>query len=239
MPNTSTVRLERFGDIFQLASTVGKLLKVIDETDGVKKFDEGAFKSYVAGERMLFDVKNRAPFEADPTARVLMLCNERPPIFDRSGGMFGRMLILPYRKSFLGQEDTNLRYELLADLCGIFNWALEGRRRLKAQGRFTQAAISQRERAVYELESNPARMFLEENVIIDEKGQVAKRALFETYFKWAKDGGYRPLNESNFSHEVRRHFKKQIGEARPYILGKRVYVWTGIRHEATDQGANV
>jgi P4 family phage/plasmid primase-like protien len=240
--NSSTVRLERFGDRFQLASTVGKLLNVIDETDGVKRFDEGTFKSYVAGERMLFDVKNRSPFEADPTARVLMLCNERPPIFDRSGGMFGRMLILPFRKSYIGRENTNLRCELLADLCGIFNWAVRGRMRLRGQGRFTQPAISQRERAVYELESNPARMFLEENVVVDTTGRVGKRALFETYFQWAKEGGYRPLNESNFSHEVRRHFKKQIGEARPTVLGKRVYVWTGIRHirnDTQDPGANM
>jgi phage/plasmid-associated DNA primase len=171
-----------------------------------------------------------------------MLCNERPPIFDRSGGMFGRMLILPFRKTYLGRENTNLRHELLGDLCGIFNWAVQGRQRLRAQGRFTQPAISKRERAAYELESSPARMFLEENVVVDPNGRVAKRALFETYFKWAKNGGYRPLNESNFAREVARYFKNHIGEARPAILGKRIYVWTGIRHvqnDTEDYGANV
>jgi hypothetical protein len=83
-------------------------------------------------------------------------------------------------------------------------------------------------------------MFLHENVISDAQGQIGKRALYETYPEWAKGRGFQPLNDSNFAREVRRHFKNGVGDARPILCDKRVYVWTGIRHDCEEgPGANV
>src|SRR5205823_3889087 len=118
---------------------------------------EGVFKTYVAAGLHYFDVKGMQGFSAKPTARVLMIANERPPIGDRSEGMWARMLLIPFRKSFVGKEDIHLTRTLRNELPGIFNWALAGLARLRSQKQFTEPQISEAEKLQYKRDSNPAR----------------------------------------------------------------------------------
>jgi putative DNA primase/helicase len=152
-----------FGDRFQLRQTVGKLLNVIDETDKVERFQEGVFKTYVAGGMHYFDVKGKAGFEARPTARILIIANERPPISDRSEGIWARMLMLNFKRSFKDKENIKLPRILRGELAGIFNWALVGLERLRDQDAFTLPALSASEVRQYKRDANPARNWLLDN----------------------------------------------------------------------------
>ena len=70
--------------------------------------------------------------------RFSISCNEMPSFVDPSGTLSARLLVLNYNKSFVGREDRGLVERLLAELPGINRWALDGLRRLRANGRFTE-----------------------------------------------------------------------------------------------------
>jgi putative DNA primase/helicase len=205
--NVSSVRLEMLGERFQLYPTYGKLVNVIDETDRVERFDEGLFKTLVAGGEVSFERKGKDNFSEPATARILILANEKPPIFDRSEGMWNRMLLIPFRKTFKDREDRGLEARLQMELSGIFNWALAGRQRLYEQEQFTLPAVSQGEKLQYKLESNPAKYWLTENFTHKPNAlSVIKPAMYTQYLQHCKENGFRPLSSITFNREVKRCF---------------------------------
>jgi putative DNA primase/helicase len=60
--------------------------------------------------------------------------NELPRLSDASGALASRMIILNTPESFYGRENHDLTDDLMEELPGIFNWALDGLDRLRGQG---------------------------------------------------------------------------------------------------------
>jgi len=229
--NCSFIRLEMFGDKFQMHGTVGKLVNVIDETDKIERMHEGILKTYVGEGFFYFDVKHKAGFRARPSARVLILSNDHLPVKDRSDGIFRRMLLLPFHKSFTDRENSDLLETMLVpELPGIFNWALQGLARLRQQDRFTVPKVSETEKAAYKLECNPARAFLLEHVeaFDGEFEDLTRQCLYEQYETYCKETGEKPLSMTKFNREVRNVFPK-VDEKQVRLFGEKPYVWCGIR----------
>jgi hypothetical protein len=61
-----------------------------------------------------------------------------PSLTDGSGALVGRFIVLLFQKSFYGKENVGLTRELLAELSGILNWALDGYDSLVKRGHFEQ-----------------------------------------------------------------------------------------------------
>ena len=78
--------------------------------------------------------KYKSDFAGTIRARIVMLCNELPYLPDASGAMGNRFVLVRFLECFLGKEDPDLSRRLTTDseLSGIFNFALEGLRRLRA-----------------------------------------------------------------------------------------------------------
>ena len=113
--------------------------------------------------------------------------------------------VVPDDQKILGMNEPRYWYEL-GEAGGLFNWAIEGLRRLRQQGHFTVPAICEEELAEYRREMNPARMFLTERYHADPTGQIPTQDLYGQYRPWVIENGYRPLGERAFGKEVRRIF---------------------------------
>jgi putative DNA primase/helicase len=74
--------------------------------------------------------KHKPDFAGTIRARIVMLCNELPYLPDASGAMGNRFVLIRFLECFLGKEDPDLSCKLIAELPGIFNWAVEGLKRL-------------------------------------------------------------------------------------------------------------
>src|SRR6476620_377733 len=92
------------------------------------------------------------------------------------------------------------------EMPGIFNWAVEGLKRLKSQGRFTEAGICQDALDEYRTESNPARAFLTESCSAAPGEQTPVDTLYQTYSGWCQRNGYHALAIVAFGKEVVRVF---------------------------------
>jgi P4 family phage/plasmid primase-like protien len=209
--NTSNVALENFGDRFQLTNTVGKFLNAAGDCGELDKTAEGLIKSFVSGDRMFFDRKGLSGFNAVPTARLMVACNNRPRFSDRSGGIWRRMLVIPWQIEIDKQKrvkgmDKVAWWERSGELSGIFRWALVGLARLRRQGDFTESSVMNASLEEYKEEMNPARAFLQQHVEENNSGLIRSSELFRIYKKWCDENGYRPLSEKVFGKEVKRVF---------------------------------
>src|SRR5262249_19280874 len=102
--NVSHVPLENFGQRFALTQTLGKLANIASEVGEIDKAAEGTLKAFTSGDRMTFDRKGIAPVEAMPTARLVLATNNRPRFTDRSGGLWRRMLLMPFQVEIQAHE---------------------------------------------------------------------------------------------------------------------------------------
>jgi P4 family phage/plasmid primase-like protien len=228
--NVSHVPLELFGQRFQLTATLGKLVNAVTEIGELDKAAEGLLKAFVSGDPMFFDRKNLPGVNTRPTARCLFTTNTLPSFRDRSSGLWRRMVVLPFRQSVpLDKQDVHLVDKLTAELPGIFNWAIEGLRRLRCRGRFTDPALCREALETYRTESNPARAFLQECVVAKPDGVVECDDLRQRQRMWCEEHGYRPLNAAQFGHEVRRVFPTVVRKKVPSLDGgTRVWAYLGI-----------
>ena len=238
LKNVANVALENFGDRFQLTNTVGKLLNASGDCGELDKTAEGLIKSFVAGDRMYFDRKGLSGFNATPTARLMIACNNRPRFGDRSDGIWRRMLVVPWRVEIdegrrVKGMDKVAWWQASGELPGIFRWALVGLARLRAQGCFTESSVMQETLREYKEEMNPARSFLQEYIEESMSGLIRSSELFRLYKKWIDENGYRSLSERVFGKEVARVFKKSK-KVRRGGQSDRYWAYEGIEFSQDD-----
>jgi P4 family phage/plasmid primase-like protien len=230
--------LEVFGERFQLTATLGKLANIASEVGELDKAAEGFLKSFTAGDTMQFDRKYKPPVQAPPTARLALATNNRPRFSDRSGGLWRRMILMPFRVIIADDDpgrvfgmDKSEWWEESGELPGLFNWALAGLDRLRRQVQFTRSEVCEQALDEYRIENNPARMFLLESCKEDPQGQTPCGELYQNYREWCQSHGYSPLADRSFGKEVRRVFRKaerrEVGQR-----GCRAYAYLGVARQS-------
>jgi len=165
--NVSHIPLSSFDKPFALSSLLGRILNSTSKSShGLSELCETMLKSYTSGDRMSFEQKYREPISAHPTAKVMISTNQLPNFTDKSNGIWQRMLFVPFDKSIPAEEQNPEPVsELAKELPGILNWAYEGLLKLTEAGRFIEPAWCKEAIGEYRRDTNPARVFLEENYI--------------------------------------------------------------------------
>lgn len=127
------VSLAMLHDPNHLADIHGKLAWFIDEPHPVDmKKNGGSFKKIVGGDPISAKRVYEKVFKFRPYCRVILTCNQLPKASDPTRGYFRRVILIEWRKNISrGEADKKLDATLRAELPGIFNWAVDGLRRLR------------------------------------------------------------------------------------------------------------
>src|SRR3990167_5369436 len=149
-------------DRYQLADIGGKRIVICTEAPETT-VAHTVLKQIISGDPMNVRAIRGHPFVINPTAKVWWAMNNSPRVEDTSEGFWRKMKVIPFNKSFeLRERDKRLRFKLAEELPGIFNWALEGLRRLENDGAFTDSDQIDDATVQYRSESNLAKEFLDE-----------------------------------------------------------------------------
>lgn len=181
------------------ANLFGKLVGLMDEPKPSSLIKNGCWLKQLSGEDRIYARRQyEQGFEFDPTARLIVSCNELPRTTDTSFGFFRRVLAVKFRNQIPDdQVDADLTEKLFEELPGIFNWSLEGLRRLRANGwRLSIPDESRRLRDEYQASQDPLRQFIDQFCERSNAGVIPFNDFFRRYKHWCEYAGERPGSEN-------------------------------------------
>ena len=191
--NVAGTTLNTLAGNFGLEGLLDKLLWTVSDMRLSRHTDQRVILERIlsiVGEDII-DVprKYKTPWTGRLLARLVIMTNQPPRIIDPSGAFMARMVPLVFNVSFEGREDPNLEQELLAELSGILNWALEGYLLLQEQGRFVVPESSAEFIRHITRSTNPLKGFLDDCCMVGPDKVVMCDALFDAWTVYREDLG--------------------------------------------------
>lgn len=226
--NCSSIPLESVTAKFALAQTYGKLLNISDEIGPLNKKTEHLLKWYISGSPMPFERKYMDPRPVRPTARLLVTTNVFPDFHDKTGGIWRRIHVIRMDR-VVAKKDIDFAVTFKNELPGIFNWAIEGLKRLRENGSFTPNPDGQQlveaQRAVHQ----PHKGFMQEWVAPEPGAFLGSAELYTAYVAYCTSEDMAPtLSKRELTMEVCRwHTGAQTKKKR--VAGTEVRGIEGLR----------
>lgn len=123
--------------------------------------------------------------------RFTIGANETPSLPDSSGAIITRLLMIQFCESFVGREDLVLENKLSPETPGIALWAMEGLKRLRKTGKFTEPGDSESLRNDYVRQTAPIQAFIQDKCELgsSEEHTVAIDDLWKAWKVYAKENG--------------------------------------------------
>lgn len=174
---------------------------------------EEVIKSVISGEPQTGCYKGK-DFVTFPTrTKLFFATNSQLSSGDTSEGLTRRLIMVDFKVSFMDDPDprdpyqrkknVNILDELLVELNsgGIFNWAYEGYKLLRAVGYFTETNDQAELIQDFKRASNPILVFWEEREHTPAEYDYPQA--YEDYKMWCAANGHKPLTSTIFHREYR------------------------------------
>lgn len=189
-----------------IASSMGKIANIsYDSGNVIKVGSEAIFKQYCSGEPLKAKILYKQHTETTSYPKSLIAVNELPQSADFSDGFYRRFLIVEFPKQIpIEQVDVNLFDQLKKEQVGILLWIIEGYKRLKSNGRFTESESTKQAMEDYRTNSDNVKIFLREMGWRKSDKKVKLSNLYSIYKEWAEKNGYRnPVASTKFGVRLR------------------------------------
>ena len=229
--NVSNIPWQEIGDKFKTAELLGKLANVFSDLPSKSIDDTGIFKVVTGEDYLMAEKKNKNPFKFKPFARLVFSCNELPRNYvDRTEGFYRRLIIVPFSRQIEKSKiDKALKYKFQREKEGIFNWALEGLKRLYENNfEFSENELTDGVKKEYKRENNNVISFVEECCELDGLFSCSRIEIYEAYKEFCVEAGLKTLSQIKFNKELEGNFN--ITRSRSGKLRS----WNGVRIKLDD-----
>jgi P4 family phage/plasmid primase-like protien len=238
--NVSSVPLQSLdkGE-YALHQMVGKLANIhADLSDRAMK-ESGNFKLITSGDDVYVNRKYLNAISTSIYAKQVYSANKVPASWDKTPAFYRRWIIVNFPNSFEGaRADKALKPALLAELPGVFNWALRGLERLLKEQHFSHVLSPKDAELRYLMLSSPVEAFVEMCLEQDSTAVITKDAMYGAFAKFAKDNGMPELADNAFARKL-KWAAAGIAEHRETLEGERKTVWRGYDIRIRDDAARV
>jgi putative DNA primase/helicase len=196
--NVCNISLNRLNDEKYLPELFGKMINVSGETPSAKQMNTDLIKSVVAGDWVTGREVYKKPSKFKPYAKHYLGMNTLPEIDDNTHGMWRRIHVIEFPRTFTESEmDVELTGKLMDELSGIFNWALEGYRRLRDQGFiFSISPSMQKSKKLYKQKNSSVLDFIESRFveILAANQSVPFKDMYEEYRSFCLKEGIKQIS---------------------------------------------
>jgi putative DNA primase/helicase len=168
------------------------------------------------------------------SGRFTIAVNELPELPDHAQSLARRLLLLHFPETFTGREDRTLKDKLYGEAPGVAVWALEGLRRLRARGKFTEPKSSLPVVEEFKRLMTPVAEFLDECCTLNRVGYVPCAQLYDVWLAWARAKGCRPGARTTFIQRVLSQ-NADLFVDRVSLQGERVRCMSGVELSAEGQ----
>jgi len=231
--NTSHLNLGEFKENrrFSLCQLYGKLLNVSSEPESKYPISTNILKA-VSGENTIHaELKGRNKrLKFTNKAKPIIVGNSFPKVTDTSKGFWERVETLKFTKSFIGKNCIpNIEKTWLnnpAEVSGIFNWMLEGLKRLRENKQFTSSKTTKETKAEFMRVSDPFNAWLMDCCKIFPNAYLNRGEAYNSYKDYAFELGATPTSARIFYDNMRR--TPRIKDTQIKIEKKPVRVFQGV-----------
>lgn len=169
---------------YQRAALQGRRLVQSIEVTKRGHLNEEVVKSLTGDDTVSARHPYGRPFQFKPVAKLFLRVNEKPVIRDEGHGMWRRIKLVPFSRTF--PVDTSLAAILAAEAPGILQWAVQGCREWQRDG-LPEPSVVQASTAEYRSENDPLTTFLDECCVQLDGVSIKAGQLYHRYTKWAGD----------------------------------------------------
>lgn len=210
--------VDKLSERFILANLEHKLVCIDDDMKTDKLSDTATLKKLITNSPsnpIQVERKNKQKYDAFIYARVFAIGNSFiGSKFDHSDGFYRRQLLIDCKPKVRpeDQDDRLMDVKCIAEINGIFNWALAGLIRLVKNGyHFTISDRMKRTLDDVRHEGDNSLTFFEDDSVITVSDnwddQVTSADLFTAYSLWCYDNGETPLRRRSFLNRSGERFK--------------------------------
>jgi len=212
---------------FATASLYGKLLNAAPDIPTTALKRTGIFKCLTGEDRIYADVKFRNGFEFTNHAKLIFSTNTLPKAYDDTYAFFRRWLLLSFPNTFERQKrDPHILEKITTneELSGLFNWAIEGLKRLLENGEFSYSKSVDEITEQYKSLSDPTYAYIQEFLEVKYDSYIPKVELRKHYFAWCKENKLPMVPENVLTRRLKDHIPElQVGKIGGRGRQKAVY----------------
>lgn len=214
-----------------LARLNGVRFTLSSETGIGKRLDEVVMKQITGGDRIAARFLFKEYVEFVPQFKLALATNHLPAIVGTDNGIWRRVRVIPFEVKFSEeQQDKSLMDQLIEELPGILNWAIEGCLAWQKKGLITPKKV---ESAVsdYHKDADTVHGFISSECVMDPRSSVGASELYNAYDSWTQNQGVFTLSKPLFG--------KRLGE-KGILAGKNAknyVVRLGLRMKTASEKA--
>jgi putative DNA primase/helicase len=222
---------ENHGARPDIAMLAGSRQVSINELPGGMTLDETVVKQLAGREPISARFLYQGLFTFQPMFSVWVRTNHKPIIKGTDNGIWRRIVIVPFHRTFSSEEqDPQLEAKLMAERAGILAWMVRGAEKYLTHGlRMSPAMMA--EVAQYRADSDILGSFLDERTEQGSGFEVAQRALYNEFRSWCEVNGFRCPSKRSFTAQLgdRGIGQRKSGADRYYVglLSRSVLDWGG------------
>lgn len=227
-----------WGREYYVASLAGSRLNVVGELPENEAIQSAVFKSVLGGDLITGRHPNHRPITFTNEAAHLFMSNFMITTRDQSEAFYARWIIVDFPNSRLRSGlpiDPGLADRIIAnELPGIAYWALEGAKRLLANGEFSKSAAHERLMEKWRLSTSSLNEFINECCELSEKSQVRRSEFYSRYVQWCGETGRRSFSKSR----VKDLLEHNIGMGVRWAEVNGYEVFRGLNLKPADPGTH-
>lgn len=207
-----------------LADLIGCRLAMSSETEDGQALAESLVKSLVAGDTISARPLYGRPVQFAPAFKLLMLGNHRPVIRGTDNGIWRRIRLVPFSRTFGPDErDPALLDKLKAEAEHIAAWMLDGCIEWQRRGLADVPGVVAAQTKDYREEQDLVGQWLAERIDSGSAAagcQCPSKLLYGDYCEWAEANGLRPCSAIALGRRLReRGFVSERKSSGPEFQG--------------------
>lgn len=175
-----------------LAELIGARLAMSAETEDGAALAESLVKSLTAGDAMTVRKLYTAPVQFAPQFKLMMMGNHKPVIKGNDYGIWRRVRLIPFRRTFQPEErDPELTDKLRAEAPHILAWMVEGCMDWQRRGLKDIPVTIRQATGDYQEEQDLVGRWLAECCTLSASSETSSTELYNSYKQWCFDNGLR------------------------------------------------